>query len=241
MNTKEIKGVIFDYGGTLDTNARHWAHVIWEGYMAAEIPVSNEQFREAYVYAERALAKAPIVLATDNFATLMQKKLEVETQHLVEMGAWQPKSVQERRDKSDKAARYCDEYARRNVKESKTTLEWLAGKYPMVLVSNFYGNIGTILEDYGLKEFFPTVIESAVVGVRKPDPAIYQMGVDALGLDAENVLVVGDSYEKDIVPAKKIGCKGVWMKGEGWDSVTVYDEQLPDAIITELQSLKTFL
>ncbi len=54
-----IKSVIFDYGGTLDTNARHWAHVLWDGFQAVKVPVTEAQFREAYVFGERALAKAP--------------------------------------------------------------------------------------------------------------------------------------------------------------------------------------
>ena len=29
---KKINTIIFDYGGTLDTDARHWAHVLFEGY-----------------------------------------------------------------------------------------------------------------------------------------------------------------------------------------------------------------
>ena len=236
---ENIKGLIFDYGGTLDTNARHWAHVIWEGYQEARIPVSEEQFREAYVYAERALAKAPIILPTDNFRTLMLKKLEIETQHLVEMGVWQT-TVEERRRQSDIAAAYCYQYARRTVTDSRQTLLHLSQKFPMVLVSNFYGNIGTILKDFGLEIFFPTVIESAVVGVRKPDPAIYQMGIDALGLPAENILIIGDSYDKDIVPAKKLGCKAVWMEGEGWTKEAV-DRSLPDAIINRLSELEELL
>ena len=48
------QALIFDYGGTLDTDGRHWAHVLWEGYCQAEIPVTNEQFRDAYVFGERA-------------------------------------------------------------------------------------------------------------------------------------------------------------------------------------------
>ena len=28
----DVKGVIFDYGGTIDTNSRHWAEVLWSKY-----------------------------------------------------------------------------------------------------------------------------------------------------------------------------------------------------------------
>lgn len=236
----EIKGLIFDYGGTLDTSARHWAHVIWEGYTKTGIPVTNEQFREAYVYAERALAKAPIIRPEDNFHVLMQKKIEIETLHLVEMGVWNP-SVELRRKASDEVADFCYNYAKSNISESKETLMSLAKKYPMVLVSNFYGNIETILRDFQLDQFFTNVIESAVVGVRKPDPAIYQMGVDAIGLPASKVMVVGDSYSKDIVPAKKVGCKTAWLKGEGWNADEKEDDSLPDAIIYHLNELKKLI
>lgn len=65
-----------------------------------------------------------------------------------------------------------------------------------MLVSNFYGNIQSVLKDFELDDFFSDVIESSVVGVRKPDPTIYRLGVEALKLPAENVLVVGDSFRK---------------------------------------------
>ncbi|MDY3670437.1 MAG: HAD family hydrolase, partial [Prevotella sp.] len=48
-----IKGYIFDFGGTLDTAGCHWGQMLWHAYQRQQIPVSEEQFREAYVYAER--------------------------------------------------------------------------------------------------------------------------------------------------------------------------------------------
>lgn len=107
----------------------------------------------------------------------------------------------------------------------------------MVLVSNFYGNIGVVLREFGLDHLFSDVIESAVVGVRKPDPKIYQLGVEALGLDAADVTVVGDSYRKDIVPAKSLGCHTVWMKGEGWQPGDEADTAAADLIIHDLKEL----
>lgn len=242
MNTNKwaISGLIFDYGGTLDTNARHWAHVLWEGYRHAAIPVTEEQFRQAYVFAERALAKSPIILPEDNFHVLLCKKVDIETRQLVEMGVWST-TEEQRQALSNQVADYCYEYARRTVAESRAVLIELSQRYPMALVSNFYGNIETILQDFNLSEFFPKIIESAVVGVRKPDPAIYQLGVDAIGLPAGEVLVVGDSYDKDIVPAKQVGCKAVWLKGEGWTQDEGQDASLADAIIYNLPELVNYV
>ena len=85
-----------------------------------------------------------------------------------------------------------------------------------MLVSNFYGNIETVLEDFGVRKYFKAIIESAVMGIRKPDPRIFEHGVKALGVLPDETLVIGDSYRKDIVPAESIGCQAIWIKGKGW-------------------------
>lgn len=230
----DIKVFIFDYGGTLDTGARHWSYVLWEGFCDAGVSVTESQFREAYVYAERALARSPIVLPGDDFHVLLRKKVDVETEYLKAAGDWKVDEAT-RREAVARIADYGYGYARRTVAESRRVLEVLGANYPLVLVSNFYGNIQTILRDFHLN-LFESVIESALVGVRKPDPAIYRMGVEAAGVQPGEVLVVGDSYGKDIVPAKAIGCRAVWMKGEEWEPVEV-DETLPDAVIPGLSGL----
>ena len=86
----------------------------------------------------------------------------------------------------------------------------------MVLVSNFYGNVDEVLRDFDIRRYFVGVIESAVVGVRKPDPRIFQLGVVALGMAPDEVLVVGDSLRKDILPARSLRCHTAWIKGRGW-------------------------
>ena len=78
MEKDSVRGIIFDYGGTLDTNGRHWANVLWEAYQYIGIDVSEEAFRQAYVYGERALARHSIIQPQDNFHTLLRKKVELE-------------------------------------------------------------------------------------------------------------------------------------------------------------------
>ena len=108
---------------------------------------------------------------------------------------------------------------------------------PLVLVSNFYGNIHTVLGEFGLDGLFAGVVESAVVGVRKPDPQIFSLGVKALGMGPGEVTVVGDSYAKDIVPAKAAGCHTVWMRGEGWTDDEAADTSAADFTIHRLAEL----
>ena len=43
LKLESIKGIIFDYGGTLDTNSVHWSEVLWERYQKEQIAVTKEQ------------------------------------------------------------------------------------------------------------------------------------------------------------------------------------------------------
>ena len=83
---KDIKGVIFDYGGTIDTNSRHWAEVLWSKYAEYHVPVDKESFREAYVFAERALAKYPFVRPQHNFHDVLSIKTKLQVEYLAEQG-----------------------------------------------------------------------------------------------------------------------------------------------------------
>ncbi len=230
-----VRGIIFDYGGTLDTDSLHWSEVLWMGYGEARIPVTKDQFRDAYVFAERALAKHPYIRPDHNFLDLLRIKVDIETENLVANRLWDV-SDQGRRVKSEQVAQWCYQYVLRTLEVSRPVVEALSRRYPLVLVSNFYGNINTILQDFRLDAYFKEVIESAVVGVRKPDPRIFGLGVEALALPANEVAVVGDSYSKDIVPANSLGCATVWIEGKGWGEEQV-DRSVPTHIITSIAQL----
>lgn len=213
MESTELKGIIFDYGGTIDSRGTHWSEVIWEGYRNAGVPVDKAAFRDAYVYAERELAKTRHILPHHNFLDLMQIKARIELDQLVETGHLAPGAADLY---TEPVSRYCYRAARECVEEARPTLDALYARYPMVLVSNFYGNVEAVLSDFDLRKYFQSIVESAVVGVRKPDPRIFELGVEALGLRPAEVLVIGDSLKKDILPARSIGCRTAWIKGKGW-------------------------
>ena len=235
----DIQGVIFDYGGTIDTNSRHWAEVLWEKYKELQVPVDKPVFREAYVHGERTLARQPLVKPEDNFYDMLRIKTRVQMDWLVENGILPcEKAVAE--NYASRIADACYAYVLEVLKRTRPVVKTLSEHYKLVLVSNFYGNIQAVLKDFGLDGFFSRIVESSVVGVRKPDPAIYRLGVEAMGLPAGQVLVVGDSFSKDVVPAKKVGCKVAWLKGEGWGNEEI-DDSLPDVVITDLPDLLPYL
>ena len=226
-----IRGYIFDYGGTLDTGGNHWGKVIWHAYERVGVPVDEALYREAYVYGERTLGRNPIIQPNFTFRQTLEQKIRLQLDFI------ESKCPEVTRAKygelllDDLYTRTCEETTR-----SRNVLLQLHKRFPMVLVSNFYGNIATVLREFSLDGIFQQIVESAVVGIRKPDPRIFTLGVEALDLDPSDVVVVGDSIDKDIIPARQAGCHTVWFKGEGWTSDPV-DESAADRIITNLTEL----
>ena len=231
----KTKGYIFDYGGTLDTAGCHWGKMLWHAYERQSIPVTEEQFREAYVFAERTLGKNPIIQTDYTFRKTLEVKLRIEFEYLQAKGYLCNSNFCLA---SMQAAVLDDLYERvRTITaQSKEVLVKLKESHPIILVSNFYGNLPVVLEEFGLSGLFNTVVESAVVGIRKPDTRIFQLGVDALGLPPEEITVVGDSISKDIAPARRLGCQTVWIKGEGWTDQPE-DTSMADRIISDLTEI----
>lgn len=217
-------GYIFDYGGTLDTGGQHWGQALWHAYERHQVPVSEARFREAYVHAERTLGSQPVILSTDTFRTTLETKIRLQLSYLGLTGY---------------DSELADDLYTRTVGQtakSREVLLQLKTQTPLVLVSNFYGNISVVLREFGLDHLFHAVIESAVVGIRKPDPRIFLLGVEALQLDPSQVTVVGDSLTKDIIPAHRAGCQTVWLQGEGWTDDTVFASEA-DRVIRSLDEL----
>ena len=274
-----IKGIIFDYGGTLDTCGQHWGKKLWHAYERQHVPVTEQQFRDAYVYGERTLGRNPIIKPDYTFHRTLSTKIRLEMEHLCTHNAW---DASEEEFRAKHQAVLDDLYAevQATTAHSIGVLRELHERYPMVLVSNFYGNIECVLHEFGFDGLFLDIVESAIVGVRKPDPRIFELGVEKLRrssdvlsplrsesapsgraeklrssdvekdansklsslhsplstLHSQDVLVVGDSFYKDILPAQKAGCHVAWFKGEGWTDET-YDETVPDMVITDLADL----
>ncbi|MDE7115490.1 MAG: HAD family hydrolase, partial [Muribaculaceae bacterium] len=90
----EIKGIIFDYGGTLDTGGDHWSEVIWSAYGKAGVAVNKAEFREAYVFAERELARTRHILPEHDFGDLLLIKMRLELQWLSEQGLFPSAQVE---------------------------------------------------------------------------------------------------------------------------------------------------
>ncbi len=88
----------------------------------------------------------------------------------------------------------------------------------LIVVSNSDGTVERQLERLGLRPFLDAVVDSAVVGVEKPDAAIFRHALDRAGVRPERALHVGDLYAVDVVGARRAGLHAVLLDPFGdWD------------------------
>lgn len=86
---------------------------------------------------------------------------------------------------------------------------------PLAVVSNSDGRVEEALRVAGIRDAFDVVIDSAVVGVEKPAPAIFGHALAALGVAAHEAIYVGDIYEIDVVGARAAGLDVVLVDPDG--------------------------
>src|SRR5688572_2869346 len=96
-------------------------------------------------------------------------------------------------------------------------LEELRARYRLAVVSNFdYTPTAlAILRAAGIVDLFETVVVSDAVGWRKPAPVIFREALNRMGLEAPEVLFVGDRADIDVAGALAMGMDVAWINPEG--------------------------
>ena len=83
----------------------------------------------------------------------------------------------------------------------------------LAVVSNSDGRVEQALAAAGIRHYFDVVIDSALIGVEKPDPRIFHAALEALGVAPEEALYVGDLYDIDVLGARAAGLDAVLLAG----------------------------
>lgn len=83
------------------------------------------------------------------------------------------------------------------------------------VISNAEGQIQRLLEHAGLDSRFDVVVDSAVVGMSKPDERIFRYAIDQVGACPERSVYVGDLYEVDVLGARGVGMTPVLIDRNG--------------------------
>lgn len=83
------------------------------------------------------------------------------------------------------------------------------------VVSNSNGSVKTILEELGLAHHLDFILDSAVVGVEKPDPRIFRLALEAARVKAEEAVYIGDLYSVDVLGARGAGIGAILLDPGG--------------------------
>jgi HAD superfamily hydrolase (TIGR01509 family) len=81
--------------------------------------------------------------------------------------------------------------------------------FSLGVVSNSDGRIESAFKQTGLAEYFDFFIDSFVVGVEKPDPAIFRFALERAQVAPDEAVYVGDLYLVDVVCARKAGIRPI--------------------------------
>lgn len=109
--------------------------------------------------------------------------------------------------------------------------------FKLAIVSNWDTPLDPLTERLGIAEYFDAIVASHDARVRseKPDPHIFNCALAAVGLSAEEVVHVGDTYAADIVGARDVGIRPILLDWDGtqvgrWDETIQRLSELPEML-----------
>ncbi len=132
--------------------------------------------------------------------------------------------------------------------ESRDVLMALQADYALGIITNGPADIQRQeLQTLQIEHLFGHVFVEGEVGFGKPDPRIFTLAQESVGLPAQQILFVGNSYKHDILPAQESGWKTAWVRRHtdvAPSSRTGKPEELPEGATPpdiELESLEGLL
>ncbi len=92
-------------------------------------------------------------------------------------------------------------------------VRYLAAKYPLTVVTNGFVEVQyEKFDKSGLKDCFSHIVLSEEVGCQKPNPRIFEEALRMNGFQAEDVVMIGDSWNSDIQGAINAGIDQIWIR-----------------------------
>ena len=191
-----MKSLLFDFGGTLDADGTTWLERFHPLYKEAGLDIPTDRLDRAFYDSDDNLHIRHSLKGLD-----LAQTVRFQVEDVVKAVAPGRNDVVER-----VAGRFTAD-CRAQFVRIKPVLERLAKRYRLGVVSNFYGNLDGILAAEGLRPLFSVVADSGVLGVIKPEAAIFLHAAKAVGAEPADCVMVGDSIKRDMAGAAGVGMK----------------------------------
>ncbi len=196
------EAALFDFGGTLDGDGVHWSRRFDAAFRALGLSYEPPALEAAFAASEAIMRGDPDVARFGLLPTIRrQAELMLAALDLADPAL------------SDAAAGRLADESRGFLRRNAAVLRALRGRARLGILSNFTGNLEIILREEGLRDLVDGVYDSAVVGLRKPDPAFFRHALAALRARPQRSVMVGDSVDMDLRPARALGMETIWVEG----------------------------
>ncbi|MCM1286103.1 MAG: HAD family hydrolase [Acetobacter sp.] len=121
-------------------------------------------------------------------------------------------------------------------------LKYLHKKYKIGIIANQLKGSEERIKNWEIDCFIDAVFASAELRIAKPDVRIFKYALSETDASPQESVMIGDRIDNDILPAKSLGMKTVWIKqGFGKYQEIISDSCNPDFVISNLNELKTIL
>ena len=245
---RDIRALIFDFGGTLDGNGIHWLERTYQFIHERHPEITREAFDKAdrATITEFAFGDAshewsyqdgsmlPIGAVASEHAARCSLR---ETADAIAVGIYKRLGLSEQM-KDEYVDWFCAGAAE-HLENNRRWLETLHGTYKLAVISNNFGNTRGWCDEYGLTPLLESIIDSTVLGIAKPDARIFEAALSELNVAPAHAIYVGDSYAADMVGGKNAGLWTAWFVGN--QVKTCPDPSMVDVQLSHLHELTDFL
>jgi len=235
-----IETVLFDFGGTLDSDGVAWKERFHAIYRTEGLDLSADAFAPAFYAADDALVGAlASTTGLEETIDALTTNLEAE---LARRGGGTGHAEIDRARGQRVASRFLSEMSFAFAR-NRPVLEALSERYRLGVVSNFYGNLEAVCESSGLGRLFGVMADSQRVGAEKPEPAIFHAALAELQAKPETTIMVGDSLRRDYEGARRCGMGFIWIAPDGVQATErdAAENRSVLAAVTELPDLLDIL
>jgi|Deesub1362A_J573_1020465.scaffolds.fasta_scaffold00222_48 HAD superfamily hydrolase (TIGR02253 family) len=221
---QELKAILFDLDGTLcEVHSRKG--ILENICRKMNIPaISRDEYLRAY---GKVIQKGVIDSRYEIFKTILEKR-----------GIFNPSLIKNVSEEYSKQVLNLN-YLKNGAVE---LLNSLMGKFKLGLITNGPARVQKEkINKLDIQKYFDIILISGEIGVAKPNPEIFKLALKNLKVHPENAIFVGDSYEYDIVGAKRIGMKTVLISDSNTDKFFPNKEVTLDYHVSSLGDLKKII